>query len=237
MYETHPYFNHPPDDTVLWRYMDFTKFISLLDTSCLFLARTDTLGDPFEGALTDADMGLLDSYYSELDQKTWIRVAKAMRRNALISCWCENSSESDAMWRLYSRKKNGIAIKTVFSSFKESMTDERYIHVGRIKYIDYENDFAGTGNVFKPFLCKRRAFEHEQEVRAVHIHMPDGPYAAFSDAGMCYQVDLSLLIQEVIVAPCADDWFLELVKSVVARYKLEAPVNKSEMDRLPAWVR
>ena len=29
MYEEHPVFNPPPLDTVLWRYMDFTKYISL----------------------------------------------------------------------------------------------------------------------------------------------------------------------------------------------------------------
>jgi hypothetical protein len=36
-------------DTVLWRYMDFTKFISMLVTNRLWLARVDCLGDAFEG--------------------------------------------------------------------------------------------------------------------------------------------------------------------------------------------
>ena len=45
MYETHPLFVAPPGDALLWRYMDFTKFVSLLDTSSLFFSRADLLGD------------------------------------------------------------------------------------------------------------------------------------------------------------------------------------------------
>ncbi|MFN8224152.1 MAG: hypothetical protein U0R50_13000 [Gaiellales bacterium] len=52
MYDaTHPVFNAPPDDTVVWRYIDLAKLISLLDHRALYFARADTLGDPHEGAL------------------------------------------------------------------------------------------------------------------------------------------------------------------------------------------
>ena len=50
MYEEHPEFHSPPSEAVLWRYMDFTKFVSLLDRQALFFARSDKLGDPFEGS-------------------------------------------------------------------------------------------------------------------------------------------------------------------------------------------
>ena len=36
MYEESPFCNPPPDDAVLWRYMDFTKFVSVLDKKALF---------------------------------------------------------------------------------------------------------------------------------------------------------------------------------------------------------
>lgn len=39
----------PPSEAILWRYMDFTKFVSLLEKSALFFARADKLDDPFEG--------------------------------------------------------------------------------------------------------------------------------------------------------------------------------------------
>lgn len=58
MYEEHPVFNPPSDDAVLWRYMDFTKFVSLLEKSALFFARADKLGDPFEGAFSKINVAL-----------------------------------------------------------------------------------------------------------------------------------------------------------------------------------
>jgi hypothetical protein len=55
MYQDHPLLSPPPDDAVLWRYMDFTKFVSLLETSALFFCRPDQLGDPFEGSISPAE--------------------------------------------------------------------------------------------------------------------------------------------------------------------------------------
>ena len=48
-YEDHPIFSTPEGgDTTVWRYMDFTKFLSLLDKKELFFVRLDKLDDPFE---------------------------------------------------------------------------------------------------------------------------------------------------------------------------------------------
>jgi hypothetical protein len=52
MFKEHLGFMPPQDqDHSVWRYMDFTKFLSLLDDQHLFFARADMLGDPFEGSL------------------------------------------------------------------------------------------------------------------------------------------------------------------------------------------
>ena len=51
MYIEHYVFETPSDENVtIWRYLDFTKFVSLLDRQQLFFARVDTLDDPFEGS-------------------------------------------------------------------------------------------------------------------------------------------------------------------------------------------
>ena len=56
MYAEHPVFHTPDGDAVVWRYMDFTKFVSLLDRRALFFARAHKLGDPFEGTMTRANL-------------------------------------------------------------------------------------------------------------------------------------------------------------------------------------
>jgi hypothetical protein len=51
MYEPHPILLQPDQPSVkVWRYMDFTKLVSLIDSRRLFFPRTDQLGDPFEGS-------------------------------------------------------------------------------------------------------------------------------------------------------------------------------------------
>jgi hypothetical protein len=50
MYERNPVFEQPKDEAVkVWRYMDFTKLISLVDSRCLFFSRADKLGDLLMG--------------------------------------------------------------------------------------------------------------------------------------------------------------------------------------------
>jgi hypothetical protein len=37
-------------ETRLWRYMDFAKFVAMLDQRSIFFARANLVGDPFEEA-------------------------------------------------------------------------------------------------------------------------------------------------------------------------------------------
>ena len=242
MYKEHPSFTPPPDDAVLWRYMDLTKFVSLLVRSELFFVRADKLKDPFEGAWTNVNVAANEAFYNSLPetalQGNRINMSREMRRFALISCWHENCNESAAMWSLYSREMDGIAIKTDFSSFKQSLVSQTDIYIGRVNYINYESDFIPGGNAFNPFLHKRHSFEHEQEVRAMYIKFGERGFVQdVCKIGIYDKVDLSLLIHEVIVAPLAEDWFLDLIKSVANQYNLEAPVRKSSLAVTPVWGR
>ena len=227
MSKEYPALSSPPDDAVLWRYMDFTKFVSLLEKQALFFTRADKLGDPFEGywPLSVSDASGVDLF-------------KATIPVTLVSCWHERPHESAGMWSLYSRETDGIAIKTDSGSFIQSFTASHPIRLGRINYIDYETSFSASGSMLSQFFFKRKNFEHEREVRAVTQHFWDGSQLDFSprfDVGNYYEVDLSILIHEVVVAPYAQDWLLELVQSVAARYNLRAPVVQSRLADLPPW--
>ncbi len=51
MYEPHPIFIQPANEEVkVWRYIDFTKLVSLIDTRRLYFTRADRFEDPFEGS-------------------------------------------------------------------------------------------------------------------------------------------------------------------------------------------
>lgn len=253
MYEEHPIFNPPNDDATLWRYMDFTKFVSLLDTKSLFFARADKLGDPFEGAppKLNADMRAVESIelrkqLPDDSASTIIEMRSTtdeLRRSwTLVNCWHESDYESAAMWRLYSREHDGIAVKTNFKSLADSFTCSESIFIGKVEYIDYDTECIQERNAFAHYLHKRHSFEHEKEVRAItvgdfelvksrRIRVAQGRH----ETGAYYTVDISHLIKEVVVAPYADKWFMELVQSVASRYGMTGPVSQSRLSEAPRW--
>ncbi len=246
MYKEHPAFSPPKDDAVLWRYMDFTKFVSLLEKNALFFVRLDKLEDPFEGAFPTKNKELnlvaFQTYNEPISEERFqqIRnVQKSWHPYTLINCWHENPHESAAMWKSYSRETDGIAIRTDFNSFKRSLISPEEIHVGKVNYINYKSHVIPETNLAYSFLHKRLDFKYEQEVRAITISQRPDETGSITrhlcDIGNYYEVDLSFLIKEVFVAPYAHDWFFELVKSVANRYGLKTHVIKSSLADEPTW--
>jgi hypothetical protein len=247
MYKEHPVFEKPEDENAkIWRYMDFTKFVSLLDRSALFFCRADKLGDPFEGSYPRASVELrkleLEQYIKEgtitlpadssLD-KLLTSMGDNLRKLlefTSVSCWSLSEYESAALWRLYIKGDQGIAIQSTFNHFKNSFGgDSPDINIGRVKYIDYDNDVLPAANVLYPFIHKRKSFEHEQELRAVIFRFPPFKHDTYMT------VNLDTLLNKIYVAPSSPAWFFELVKSVAKKYDLDKKVLQSSLDAKPMY--
>ena len=230
MYEEHPKFDPPELEATLWRYMDFTKFVSLLDTEFLYLARADTLSDPFEGSFPEWNVARRPHRYPEQLLERISSLSQTAREMVFISCWHESDIESAAMWTLYSRGLDGIAIRTSFRSLRDSLRGTELVHIGRVRYINYAKRLIDEGNVFDPYLYKRQEFGHEREVRAMACELSSNP-----PKGIYHSVDLSVLIEGLVVAPYAPDWFDTLVRSVASRYGLGVYVIRSSLAGTPSW--
>ena len=234
MYQDHPDLWPPPDDAVLWRYMDFTKFVSLLERDALFFSRPDLLGDPFEGSLSPVTSAAFPQ-----DLKAGpIRVQdidfRQVGRIARVNCWHLGEFESEAMWRLYAREREGVAIKTVFTRFKDAFVGEEEVVASMVRYRDYRTESIPYGNFLFPLLHKRISFQHEREVRALFLRHPekDGP----DDPRGCYcKVDLTKLVGEIVVAPFAEDWFGDLVRSLAERRGIGDRVRPSTLSETPTF--
>ena len=226
MHRLHSTFTTPPHDAVLWRYMDFTKFVSLLERKALFFAKASQLGDPFEGSLATSTLAEIQrmGLVNPEDLREDLRRA---RDRHLVNCWHEGDHESAAMWKLYGEH---IAIRSTSDRFCRSFVCEDDIYVGRVLYVDYETADINLNNLFNLFLHKRNNFEHEREVRAM-TSVKEGATAAWS--GQYYAVDVEVLIEKVVVAPYADEWFVELVQAVAENYGLQAPVRRSALGVPP----
>src|SRR5262249_52425574 len=55
MYHEHPHFKLScSEDSKVWRYLDFTKYVSMLEEGALWFSRADRLGDPFDSELPNS---------------------------------------------------------------------------------------------------------------------------------------------------------------------------------------
>ena len=234
MYKIHPHLPSPPDDAVLWRYMDFTKFVSLLERRALFFCRPDLLGDPFEGSISPVtppaiprDLKAGPVAVREIDLRPVVRMAR-------VNCWHMAEFESEAMWRLYTRERDGVAIKVIFGHFKNAFVGDQEVHAAIVQYRDYRTAGIPFGNALLPLFHKRISFEHEREVRALFLRntTEDGPV---EPTGCYCQVDLAQLVGEIVVAPFAEDWFVDLVRSLAERYGLGDRVSSSTLSDVPTF--
>lgn len=248
-YNPHPFFSPADSGAKVWRYMDFTKFVSLLDTSALFFSRADQLSDAWEGAHTAENLRRRQAVrgVNNKDEAVVIdsvsQFYRSLRLHTFMSCWHLNDVESAAMWKLYVSHNEGIAIQTRFErlvgSFQGDENDLFQVHVGKVAYLDYEHEEFIEGNAFIPFLHKRLSFQHEHELRAIIQPIPpSGDPLTGSDPfadGLLVEVDLRMLIECIYVAPTSELWFKTLVENIAKKYGLGVSIQHSDLARDPLY--
>lgn len=246
MYRPHPCFQSPSDENIkIWRYMDFTKFISMLENKSLFLVRADRFEDPFEGSFPRSNRDQRIKYYNVPggEEKDFLinfgAVAKLIKNSTMINCWHINDFESAAMWKLYLKSNEGIAIQSTFQRLCDCFNhfDNPDVHIGVVNYINYDSDQIPEGNSFYPFLYKRKSFEHEHELRVIWTTF-DGlnpSEARQVGIGAHFYVNLEILIEKIYIAPTAPAWFKELVTKMMSKYFLNKEVIQSSLDKEPFY--
>lgn len=268
-FKEHPEFTPPSSSSAtVWRYMDLAKFLSLVDKAALFFVRVDKLStlDPFEGLYTNANVEKENLVFSDTTEEwrdqTGIRderafstllksrkvvreTMKAGRTVTFVNSWHVQEHESDAMWNLYVRSLEGIAIESSYNRLVTALSgyEEFDVNIGMIRYIDYRHDCIPQWNALSPFMYKRRSFEHEKELRAL-IWTPqygkneigDPARNRFRDQdGLYVPVNLEELISRIYVAPTAPHWMLELLESLVKKYGLKKEVVQSDLASTPVY--
>jgi hypothetical protein len=234
-------FPPPPDlDAPIWRYMDFTKFLSMLENQELFFSRVDCLGDPFEGSIPVANLiertRIRGEEFPSIPHAIDEAMADWLRPRTFVNCWHLNKYESAAMWKLYSSTDYSIAVRSTFRKLRDCLDQECF--VGMITYKDYFVQVVPGGNTFRPFMHKQVSYSHEQEVRALVQRAPmRGMTYDFEapaiEAGIIKSVDLEKLILSIYVGPFCPAWYGKLVRRVVERYGLKVHVTDSFLDRRP----
>lgn len=250
---THATLSTPPksQDGSLWRYMDLAKFIDLLITKELFFTRQLILSniDPLEGTYTRGTYELFDTIKINIegnkdkDKKRARDVLKhataqmvpIMKRIYCICCLHQNRRESDAMWKIYAKDNQGVAIKCSIDNFLNSI-DPLYkdkIILRKVVYNDYLSENQRE-NISMPVFHKDISYEHENEVRAIiwdetidgktyeeMINMP-------LSKGIKIPIDPNICIDEIVLAPDVANWYKELVIKIIRELGLNIKVEMSQ---------
>jgi hypothetical protein len=234
VFQIHESFDQPDPDQVVWRYLTFTKFVSLLETQALWFSPPQHLGDPWEGAWTRANVKRMERVleFSEPIEDRGLKFRQLLEL-MYVNCWHMNDTESAAMWRLYlTSSTEGVVIRSTWRDLTLSLGwpgGPNGIQGGIVRYVDFEADMTdGKTNFFFPISTKRMSFAHENEARLVCWRPDIAP-----QSGLLVPVDLHRLVNYALLAPGSAPWFKALVRSVAHRYGLDRPINDSGMDAEP----
>ncbi len=224
--------------------MDLAKFVSFLQSQSLYFSRADLLGDPFEGTVTRAviealqaqseDFGSTNGAKPLIDQ---MRTSyQSTKRNTYVNCWHMSDHESAAMWKIYSLANQGICITASYDFLDQSLSED--VFLGQVKYIDYDSDAFRVDNALWPFVHKRKSFVFESEVRAVIWNQgADSKFRFAADprpSGILEKVDFNV-IDKVYLHPDSQNWYAELIRSLLETYSLKADLVRSKLSEVPFW--
>ncbi|EQB87542.1 hypothetical protein J2Z44_000567 [Clostridium punense] len=214
-------------DTKLYRYMCLSQFMSFVETRKTYLTRLLFWEDKWEVPTI--------RFLSEVESCSNINFNDQEVKDLYGQCW-SLEGVSDALWRIYSREGEGILIQTTVQKF-DLIQEITYGMLSPVIYYDNlrqvseklsletkDNSFLTQG------LFKRKAFEHEKEVRLITLK-DEVQIGNKSDS--CSRLEISLnpldFIDEIIIDPRAKDWYVKTIIDYCKRSGFKITPQKSDL--------
>jgi len=227
MYQNNPNITIPEHDTVVWKYLDLSKFLDLLMSKKLFMSRSDKFEDQYEGTFSEPTFEEIRKI-SE-NNPEFLDTYKSQRKNVVISSWHINEYESFAMWQIFTQNSEGLAIQSTIGRIQDSLKAEKQFeqHIGEVNYIDYKKEYIPFDDDFFPFLFKRKSFQYEREVRIISNL---SPYNLNINEGVKIDVDINTLIEKIYIHPKSENWYKNLVIQLVQQLGFDFTIEKSDLE-------
>jgi hypothetical protein len=156
--------------------------IELFQKQANALVKPELWDDPFENLVFHHKASLQNGMIASFDN---------LRNSLYGQCWTLNQNETDALWRIYSPKKDGVRVTTtlgkLFDSFYNPQNNFAMVSyfIGKMLYDTASNlkqyfedpdtlashvfDSSAQGHV-ETLLVKRIEFQHENEVSYLKIN-------------------------------------------------------------------
>ena len=146
----------------LFRYISFETFVGLVQKKALTFVSPTVWDDPKE---SDPFFQLL----GKIEDKNLRIMLYAIYQKTFCQCWSK-AVESDAMWRIYAYGNRAIQIKVPEKNL-QLLPNVDLIPVVYSDKFDFDLDSKGHKDSFlRSLAIKRRAFQHEKEVRLINFY-------------------------------------------------------------------
>lgn len=175
---------------VIWRYMPFERFESLIDLRALWFSKLQTFIDreidPEEGMTPSVarqelkrQHQAMEDWFPDEERKRQVRGfvednESSGRELIVANCWFRAEKESQKMWDVFASGE-GVVVKSTVGALAKSLTmsHEKY-WIGKVSYIDsstYDgmDAYSGSQAHLRAFL-KNNKFSHENELRVATMN-------------------------------------------------------------------
>ena len=228
MYLNNPNIKLPENpDTIVWKYLDLSKFLDLLLSKKLFMSRSDKFEDQYEGTFSEPTFEEIKKL--SIDNPDFLNYYKTHREKVAISSWHINEYESFAMWQIFTQNSEGLAIQSTIGRLQESLVLETNFkqYIGEVNYIDYKKEHIPFDDMFFPFLFKRKSFQYEGEVRLI---TDIGDSNIKINEGLKINVEINRLIGKIYIHPKSENWYKNLVIQLVKQLGFDFKIEKSDLE-------
>ena len=228
MYLNNPNIKLPEDpDTIVWKYLDLSKFLDLLLSKKLFMSRSDKFEDQYEGTFSEPTYEEIKKLAA--NNPDFLNYYKTHREKVAVSSWHINEYESFAMWQIFTQNNEGLAIQSTIGRLQKAVKPEINFdqHIGEVNYIDYKKEYIPFDDLFFPFLFKRKSFQYEREVRIITDTSKSNLKL---NEGLKINVDINQLIEKIYIHPKSENWYKKLVIELVERLDFDFEIEKSDLE-------
>jgi len=228
MYIHNPNITLPENpETVVWKYLDLSKFLDLLISKKLFMSRSDKFEDQYEGTFSEPTFEEIKRL-SE-NNSAFLDFYKTHREKVIVSSWHINEYESFAMWQIFTQNNEGLAIQSTIGSLQKALEAEKHFkqYIGQVNYIDYKKEYIPFDDMFFPFLFKRKSFQYEREIRII------GDLSNQEikiNEGLKIDIDIKQLIEKIYIHPKSENWYKKLVIELVTKLGFDFEIEKSDLE-------
>ena len=226
--------------------MSFPSFVSFLKNG-IFVPQAAKFSDKWEGLIPLSKM-------EDKHHKDYRELRDRVAPWAYISCWHSSKHESYAMWKVYGRFTEAVAIETSIEKLQEAyktsypstlayLDDVEYIDPNEPGKVEFPkkntvnnispSNVAGGGYfpILRYYYLKHVGYNYEKEVRLVALDESYDKDNENTKDGIYIPCNKGeKFLSGVRISPESASWFKDVVHTVLEKYGYDVTVKDSTLN-------